>query len=204
MSMLDRLQERRARSGAKDLPEQRVPTATGPDEETVRLATKEFRRRRRRLARRGWRRRVLVAIVLLLVAALVAGGVWLMFFSQYVTVRVRPGDRQHLGQHRADRPRRRGARRDAAGAGRPRRDPAPGGDDPGRAYRRRVARLAAPRAHRDHRARPDRRDRPRQRAAGPRRRRRDVRQLRQAPPTVFRWCAPSPPPRRRRWPRAAR
>ncbi|MBV9832293.1 MAG: FtsQ-type POTRA domain-containing protein [Marmoricola sp.] len=87
MPKLDRLQERRARSAGKKLPEQRVPSSSGPDEETVRLATKDFRRRRRRMARRGWRRRVLVALVLLLVAGLVAGGVWLMFFSPYVTAR---------------------------------------------------------------------------------------------------------------------
>ena len=74
MSMLDRKSERA------------VPPATGPDEETVRLATKDFRRRRRSVARRGLRRKLLTVMALLLVVALIAGSVWLVFFSSYVTV----------------------------------------------------------------------------------------------------------------------
>ncbi len=70
MSMLDR----------------KVPPSTGPDEETVRLATKDFRRRRRQSARRGLRRTLLLVLAALLVVGLVAGSVWVVFFSSYVTV----------------------------------------------------------------------------------------------------------------------
>lgn len=97
MPMLDRLQERRGRtrSTAKKVPQQRVPDAGspaggpagGPDEETVRLAAKDFRRRRRALARRGLRRRLLLAVAVLLVVAVVAGSVWVVFWSSYLTVR---------------------------------------------------------------------------------------------------------------------
>jgi cell division protein FtsQ len=89
MPMLDRLQERRGRgrSSAKKVPQQRVPSSAGPDEETVRVAAKDFRRRRRVLARRGLRRRLLLALAALLVVAVVAGSVWLVFWSSYLTVR---------------------------------------------------------------------------------------------------------------------
>jgi cell division protein FtsQ len=59
------------------------PPSTGPDEETVRIARKDFRKRRNagrwRLVRR-------LALALLLVG-LVAGAVWVVFFSSYVTAR---------------------------------------------------------------------------------------------------------------------
>jgi cell division protein FtsQ len=62
-----------------------------PDEATVRLDSKEFRRRRRRLARRGLRsrlrRRLLAGLALVLVVGLVAGAVWLVNWSPYLTVR---------------------------------------------------------------------------------------------------------------------
>lgn len=61
--------------------QRRVPTATGPDEETVQLVREDFTRRRR--ARR-WRRvrRWLLALLLL---ALVLAGLWVVFFSSYLT-----------------------------------------------------------------------------------------------------------------------
>jgi cell division protein FtsQ len=65
--------------GAPDAP----PPSAGPDEETVRIARKDFRKRR--LAGR-WRR-VRVFVVALLLAAMVAGSVWLVFFSSYVAAR---------------------------------------------------------------------------------------------------------------------
>lgn len=61
--------------------------AAAPGEETVRQATKDFRRRRRVSTLRGWRRTLLITLVMLLVAGLVAGSVWLVFFSSFVTVR---------------------------------------------------------------------------------------------------------------------
>jgi cell division protein FtsQ len=65
--------------GAPDAP----PPSAGPDEETVRIARKDFRKRR--LAGR-WRR-VRVFVIALLLAAMVAGSVWLVFFSSYVAAR---------------------------------------------------------------------------------------------------------------------
>jgi cell division protein FtsQ len=93
MSMLDRLHERRGRTktggrtSGRTVPQQRVPETTGPDEETVRLATKDFKRRRRVSRRRSLRRKLLLALAALLVVALVAGAVWVVFWSSYVTVR---------------------------------------------------------------------------------------------------------------------
>jgi cell division protein FtsQ len=89
MTMLDR----RSRTGSKssrfgrkrkagrgtDAP----PPSAGPDEETVRIARKDFRKRRH--AGR-WRRVRWIVLALLVVAALTAS-VWLVFFSSYVTVR---------------------------------------------------------------------------------------------------------------------
>lgn len=72
MSMLDR----RSRTSRSE-----VPSSTGPDEETVRIARKDFRKRRN--AGRWRRARVLVAAVL--VVALVAGAAWLLLASPYVT-----------------------------------------------------------------------------------------------------------------------
>jgi cell division protein FtsQ len=86
--MLDRLQERRGRgrSAAKQVPQQRVPSSSGPDEQTVRVAAQDFRRRRRLSARRGLRRRLLLVFAALLVVGLVAGAVWGVFWSSYLTV----------------------------------------------------------------------------------------------------------------------
>jgi cell division protein FtsQ len=70
-----RLPGRRAR-GADAAP----PTSVGPDEETVRIASKDFRRRRN--AGR-WRRMRTVVLALLLVAVL-SGSVWLVWFSSHV------------------------------------------------------------------------------------------------------------------------
>jgi cell division protein FtsQ len=85
MSMRDRLRRRKhARShqppGAPPLA---PPPSAGPDEETVRIARKDFRRRRN--AGR-WRRLRLVLLSLLLLAA-VSASVWLVFFSSYVAAR---------------------------------------------------------------------------------------------------------------------
>jgi cell division protein FtsQ len=87
MTMLDR------RSRATDKPsrfgwrrrraEQAPPASAGPDEETVRIARKDFLKRRH--AGR-WRRLRMIVLALLLVAA-VSGSVWLVFFSSYVTAR---------------------------------------------------------------------------------------------------------------------
>jgi len=85
MSMRDRL--RRRSRGAKDdaTPESQAapPPSAGPDEETVRIARRDFRRRRN--AGR-WRRVRLVVLALLVVAA-VSASVWVVFFSSYVTAR---------------------------------------------------------------------------------------------------------------------
>ena len=79
MSMLDRRSRTDGSGGT-------VPPSAGPDEETVRLDTKEFRRRRRRMLRKGRRNKILAALAVLLVVAMLAGSVWLVFFSSYVTV----------------------------------------------------------------------------------------------------------------------
>ncbi len=76
------------------------PPSAGPDEETVRLAGKDFRRRRH--AGR-WRRVRRVALALLLVAAL-AGSTWLVLFSSYVTAQsVQVTGTQTLGESRVKR-----------------------------------------------------------------------------------------------------
>jgi cell division protein FtsQ len=79
MSMLDRRSRNDSSQGT-------VPTSAGPDEETVRLATKDFRRRRRSMVRRGRRNKILAVLAVLLVVGLLAGSVWLVFFSSYVAV----------------------------------------------------------------------------------------------------------------------
>jgi cell division protein FtsQ len=59
------------------------PPSAGPDEETVRIAHKDFRKRRNAGRWRLVRRLVLA----LLLVGLVAGSVWVVFFSSYVTAR---------------------------------------------------------------------------------------------------------------------
>ncbi len=78
MSMLDRRSRKDARGDTA-----KVPDSAGPDEETVRIARKDFRRRRH--AGR-WRVARYVLLALLLVGA-VAGAVWVVYFSSYVTLR---------------------------------------------------------------------------------------------------------------------
>jgi len=75
----DRFGRKRKAARAQAAP----PPSAGPDEETVRIARKDFRKRRH--AGR-WRRVRAVSLVLLLVAVLSAS-VWLVFFSSYVTAR---------------------------------------------------------------------------------------------------------------------
>lgn len=58
----------------------RVPTSTGPDEQTVRLARDDFLRRRHAGRRRRWR---LVALALV-VALVVGAGAWLVLASPYL------------------------------------------------------------------------------------------------------------------------
>jgi cell division protein FtsQ len=86
MSMLDRRSRKDARrnsDGDTQGETQRVPDSAGPDEETVRIAHKDFRRRRHA---GKWRVVRYVLLALLLVGA-VAAAVWVVFFSSYVTVR---------------------------------------------------------------------------------------------------------------------
>jgi cell division protein FtsQ len=83
MSMRERLRRRKdAENDAMETPVA-PPSSTGPDEETVRIARKDFRRRRHA----GRWRRLRLVLVALLVVALVSGSVWLVFFSSYVTAR---------------------------------------------------------------------------------------------------------------------
>src|SRR5690242_19934135 len=98
MSMRSRLRRRKADAGksAQAAP----PPSTGPDEETVRIARKDFRRRRN--AGR-WRTLRLVLLALLLVAA-VSASVWVVFFSSYVTAReVQVSGTATLGDRRIER-----------------------------------------------------------------------------------------------------
>jgi cell division protein FtsQ len=85
MAMRDRL--RRRKRDADELEEASAqaapPPSTGPDEETVRIAWKDFRRRRN--AGR-WRKLRLVLLALLLVVA-VSASMWVVFFSSFVTAR---------------------------------------------------------------------------------------------------------------------
>jgi len=87
MTMLDR----RSRTGSKpsrfgrrrkasDAP----PPSAGPDEETVRIARKDFRKRRHA----GRWRLVRQVVLALLVVAAVSASVWLVLFSSYVTARI--------------------------------------------------------------------------------------------------------------------
>jgi cell division protein FtsQ len=98
MSMRERrLRRRRVEEAAHP---QAPPPSTGPDEETVRIARKDFRRRRN--AGR-WRRLRLVVLALLLVAA-VSASVWVVFFSSYVSARdVQVSGTTTLGDRRVER-----------------------------------------------------------------------------------------------------
>jgi cell division protein FtsQ len=80
MSMRDRF--RRTKPDTRS-DTQAPPPSTGPDEETVRIARKDFRRRRNA----GRWRKLRLALLALLVVALAATSVWVIFFSSYVTAR---------------------------------------------------------------------------------------------------------------------
>lgn len=79
--------ERRAGRGSgrrsERAADQAPPPSTGPDEETVRIARRDFRKRRNA----GRWRRARPFLLAFLVLALLSGAVWLVFFSSYVTVR---------------------------------------------------------------------------------------------------------------------
>lgn len=74
MSML---KHPRQAKGARTAP----PPSAGPDEETVRIAAKDFRKRRHA----GHWRRLRTLLLALLLAAVLSGSVWLVFFSSYVS-----------------------------------------------------------------------------------------------------------------------
>ena len=82
MTMLDRF-GRRSSNSASESESQAPPPSSGPDEETVRIARKDFRKRRNAGRWRVVRRLALA----LLVIGLVAGAVWVVLFSSYVTAR---------------------------------------------------------------------------------------------------------------------
>jgi cell division protein FtsQ len=76
------------------------PPSTGPDEETVRIARKDFRKRRNA----GRWRRARPVVLALLLAVVLAGAVWVVFFSSYVTVRdVEVTGTRTLGDARVER-----------------------------------------------------------------------------------------------------
>jgi cell division protein FtsQ len=83
MTMLERRARRESRREIRRSGGQAPPASIGPDEETVRIARKDFRRRRNA----GRWRRVRRYLLVLVAVAAVAVGVWLVFFSSHVTVR---------------------------------------------------------------------------------------------------------------------
>ena len=87
MSMSDRLRRRKAARNPENATDNAAasapPPSAGPDEETVRIARKDFKRRRNA----GLRRRLRLVLLAVLVVALVSGSVWLVFFSSVVTAR---------------------------------------------------------------------------------------------------------------------
>ncbi|GAB3999086.1 cell division protein FtsQ/DivIB [Nocardioides marmoraquaticus] len=85
------------RSGAGASGAERVPTSTGPDEQTVRLARDDFARRRKAGRRRRWRT---VALALLVVVVVGAAG-WLVLGSPYLLAeRTRVDGAGEVGQGR--------------------------------------------------------------------------------------------------------
>jgi len=81
-TMLDRFTRRSAKK-AKGSDSAAPPPSSGPDEETVRIARKDFRKRRNAGKWRVVRR---IALALLMVG-LLAGSAWVVFYSSYVTAR---------------------------------------------------------------------------------------------------------------------
>src|SRR5689334_889995 len=99
MALRDRLRRRQEATPGQST-DMAPPPSAGPDEETVRIARKDFRRRRN--AGR-WRRVRVVVLALLLVAA-VSASVWLVFFSSYVTAEdVEVTGTSTLGDRRIER-----------------------------------------------------------------------------------------------------
>ena len=80
MSMRDRLRRRKAEPETSTAP---PPPSTGPDEETVRIALKDFRRRRNA----GRWRKLRLVLLALFVVFVAAASVWVVFFSSFVTAR---------------------------------------------------------------------------------------------------------------------
>ena len=76
------------------------PPSTGPDEETVRIARKDFRRRRNA----GRWHRLRMPVLALLVLALLCAAAWAVFFSSFVTARdVTVTGTTSLGDRRIER-----------------------------------------------------------------------------------------------------
>ena len=83
MSMRDRLRRSKRRETTEPESQAAPPPSTGPDEETVRIARKDFRRRRNA----GRWRTLRVVLLAVLAVAVVAASVWVVFFSSFVTAR---------------------------------------------------------------------------------------------------------------------
>ncbi len=96
MAMRERLRLRRRPSLADHAP----PGSAGPDEETVRIARKDFRRRRNA----GRWRRLRTVLLAVLMAVILGAAVWLVFFSRYVTAQqVDVTGARTLGEARIER-----------------------------------------------------------------------------------------------------
>lgn len=76
------------------------PPSAGPDEETVRIASVDFRRRRRA----GRRRRMTLPVLAVLLVALISASAWLVLLSSHVTAQsVEVTGTRALGESRIER-----------------------------------------------------------------------------------------------------